>query len=79
MAKHSGLELTPQQINLYIALRGGELGDEMLSDTTLSLKSLPAGRMGDQQLLAEILRVTDEVFLDTFMNSYPHIFCAQIK
>lgn len=79
MAQHSGLELTAQQINLYITLRDGIFKEEMLSGSTVSLKSLPVERMGDQQLLAEILRVTDEAYLEVFMKSYPYIFRAQTK
>lgn len=74
MEQRCGLKLSKRQIELYISLREGILDIDCASEIEATLKSLPVGQMSDQQLMAEIIRVTDESCLDKVIAAYPNIF-----
>jgi len=75
MARFSKVPMTPDQEFVYVVLR------EMTNETGESFSRqpekpgiMPPWALNDQQLLAEVIRLTDRVNLDPFMSKYPNIF-----
>ena len=79
MARFSGLELTTEQINLYITLRDNTQEKIPDSDPYKPLNALRPSTLCDQEFLAEIIKVTDNDCLRQFTESYPSIFLEELS
>ena len=78
MAGFSKVPITLEQKYLYAILRETR---EMIGETEGKSDSspetpgtMPPWGLTDQLLLAEVIRLTDETNLDSFMRAYPNIF-----
>lgn len=74
MSEFCGIQLSEIQISLYVFLRQGEICADIEPELLKHFESLKIHCLSDQQLLAEIIRLTDETNHKIFTSSYPNIF-----
>ncbi len=75
MARFSKVPITQEQKYLYAVLRSMTGETEGRSDSLPETpRTVPVWTLTDQRLLAEVIRLTDETNLDSFMGVYPNIF-----
>lgn len=72
MSEYSKIPITLEQKMLYSALRGiTKDSEERIVFSLETPGTLPVWSLGDQQLLAEVIRLTDEKSLNVFKSAYP--------
>lgn len=72
MSEYSKIPITLEQKMLYSALRGiTKDSEERIVFSLETPGTLPVWSLGDQQLLAEVIRLTDEKSLNAFKSAYP--------
>jgi|GEM_PF-1775530 len=74
MAEFSEIVITLKQQYLYKILREMSGWVEGKSDLSLKTPGVSVWTLTDQQLMAEVIRLTDEESLPKFMDAYPNIF-----
>lgn len=73
MARFSQITITEEQRNLYAFLRDIMRQEEEGEPDILSA-GVPIWALSDQELLAEVIRLTDKTIPLSFMSAYRHIF-----